>query len=112
MDDNSQRTLGISSYRLRLHPAPQSGIVSRAENRGADIGVFLQQLLLAKELNLKSDLRLDDHIALVLSLDEVMLVDLEVTYYIKKIYMNKGILVGFAYLEFTWLLGCLFMVIL
>ncbi|CAK9116854.1 unnamed protein product [Durusdinium trenchii] len=30
-------------------------VLSRAENRGADIGIFLQQLLLARELSLESD---------------------------------------------------------
>ncbi|CAK9047529.1 Putative serine/threonine-protein kinase nek3 [Durusdinium trenchii] len=36
-------------------------LLSRAENRGADIGVFLQQLLLARELSLDADLILKVH---------------------------------------------------
>lgn len=55
----------LADFLPALHASAPSAlrfsVLSRAENRGADIGVFLQQLLLARELSLGTDLILKLH---------------------------------------------------
>ena len=51
----------IDKLQPDLYPALRFRLISQVENRGADIGVFLQQLLLARELFLGSHLILKAH---------------------------------------------------